>query len=352
MRSIGDTPTHFPVPHLMAAPAAVSARISVVWHLPGELAKFGVDHRDALEAAGLRSNLFDDPENRIDYPAFGRLLQACEQLTRCDHIVLLITQQTRLADFGVAGQYALCGETAGDGLRNLIDQFNLHSGASIISLRTTGEIASFAYAIASPDMTVTRPFQLGAMTIALNILQDLCGPYMQPAVVTFASSGPANLGPVHRHFRAPLRFDSDQSAVIFERHWLDRRLPPIDPEVRRQVESRIRSERAATLAAFPATVRLLMRKRLLIGDCSMVETAAMLGMHRRTMDRHLQRHGVSYGELLESVKQDVARQLLLDTHLQVQQVAEALHFSSAANFATAFRRWTGMTPSEFRRRAR
>jgi AraC-like DNA-binding protein len=99
-------------------------------------------------------------------------------------------------------------------------------------------------------------------------------------------------------------------------------------------------------------VRLLMRKRLLIGDCSMVETAAMLGMHRRTMDRHLQRHGVSYGELLESVKQDVARQLLLDTHLQVQQVAEALHFSSAANFATAFRRWTGMTPSEFRRRAR
>jgi AraC-like DNA-binding protein len=42
-------------------------------------------------------------------------------------------------------------------------------------------------------------------------------------------------------------------------------------------------------------------------------------------------------------------QLLLDTEMQVQRIAESLHFSSAANFATAFRRWTGVTPTEFRR---
>jgi AraC-like DNA-binding protein len=43
--------------------------------------------------------------------------------------------------------------------------------------------------------------------------------------------------------------------------------------------------------------------------------------------------------------------LLRDTSMHVHQVAESLHFSSAANFATAFRRWTGMTPSEYRKRA-
>lgn len=348
---MGSTHTHFPVRDLTGAPAPGSVRVNVIGHLPAVLAELGVDHHEALEVAGLPGNLYDDLENRIDYPAFGRLLLACEQLTRCDHVVLLICQQTRLADFGLAGQCALCGETAGEGLRNLVDHFNLHSSASVVSVITMGDFASFAYAIASPDMTVTRPFQLGAMTIAFNVLQDLCGPDMLPTVVTFASSAPANLAPVHRHFRAPLRFDSDESAVIFQRHWLDRPLPSIDPVVRRQVESRIRSEEASTLADFPATVRLMLRKRLLIGDCSMAGIAALLGMHRRTVDRHLQRHGVGYSELLESVQKDAACQLLLDTHLQVQQVAEALHFSSAANFATAFRRWTGVTPSEYRRRA-
>ena len=51
-----------------------------------------------------------------------------------------------------------------------------------------------------------------------------------------------------------------------------------------------------------------------------------------------------YGDLLESVKHDVACQLLRDTDLQVQQIAESLHYSSAANFSTAFRRWTGSDP--------
>jgi len=99
-------------------------------------------------------------------------------------------------------------------------------------------------------------------------------------------------------------------------------------------------------------VRRLIRKQLLFGQCSMEAVAASLGMHRRTLDRKLQRQGAQYGELVDSVKQEVARQLLHDTRLQVQQIAESLHFSTAANFATAFRRWTGKTPSEFRRRAR
>ena len=43
------------------------------------------------------------------------------------------------------------------------------------------------------------------------------------------------------------------------------------------------------------------------------------------------------------------QQVLRDTQMQVQQIAEALQFSTAANFATAFRRWTGITPSEYRR---
>jgi AraC-like DNA-binding protein len=82
----------------------------------------------------------------------------------------------------------------------------------------------------------------------------------------------------------------------------------------------------------------------------MDSVARLLGMHRRTLDRRLQRHGVHYSELLEGVQADLARQLLTDTKMSVQQVAEAMRFSNAANFATAFRRWTGATPSEYRRR--
>jgi AraC-like DNA-binding protein len=323
----------------------------MVWGLPQVMREFGVGVGGLLEAAGVRKDIFDDRENLIPYPAFGRLLLECERRSACEHIALLIAQQTRLADFGLAGQIGLCAETAGEGLLRVVDHFNLNSNASTVSLITSGNFARFVYAIAEHGMTSTRQLQLGAMVIAYNLLRDLFGSAWLPAVITVASRPLANPRPVRKFFHAPLRFDSDESALIFETRWLDQRLPPVDPLVRQQVEAEVRAQRAAILADLPATVRRLLRKQLIIGDCSMDKVAAMLRIHRRTLDRHLLEHGVRYGELLESVKADVARQLLRDTDLQVQRIAEALHFSSAANFATAFRRWAAMTPSEYRRRA-
>jgi len=316
------------------------------------MSEFGVDLGELLDAAGVRIDIFDDRENLIPYPALGRLLLECEKRSNCEHIVLLIGQHTRLTDFGLAGRIARCAEYAGEGLQRFVDHFNLHSSATTVSLITSGRFTRFVYAIAEHGMTSTRQLQLGAMVIGYNVLQDLFGSTWLPTVIMIASRPPASPRPVEKFFHAPLRFDSDESAVVFETRWLDERLPPVDPLVRQQVEGEARARRAEILSDLPATVRRILRKQLIIGDCSMDQIATMLRIHRRTLDRHLQEHGVQYGELLESVKEDVARQLLRDTQLQVQQIAEALHFSSAANFATAFRRWAAMTPSEYRRRAR
>jgi AraC-like DNA-binding protein len=264
---------------------------------------------------------------------------------------LLIGQHTGLADMGLAGQLALCAETAGAGLQNMIDHFNLSSSASTVSLLSAGNFSRFVYAISGHGVTSTRQLQLGGIVIACNMLRELFGSRWQPTVITVASRPPKNPRMVQQFFRAPLRFNSDESAVAFETRWLDQRLAPVDPLVRSKVEAESRARRLAILSDLPASLRRILRKQLIIGDCSMDQVAAMLRIHRRTLDRHLQEHGIQFGELVESVKREIACQLLRDTDLQVQQVAAALHFSSAANFATAFRRWVAMTPSEYRRRA-
>jgi AraC-like DNA-binding protein len=335
-----------------AAHASGSARIGAIWHLPDVLRELGVDPGEALEAAGVRTDLFDDRENRIEYPDFGRLLLACERLSGCDHFAFLVSQRTRLADFGLVAQFALCSQTAGEALRKFAFNFSLHNNAAILGLVTSGHYARLVYAIIEQGMRDTRPFQLGAVTMALNVLRELCGPGFQPVAATFASRGPTDLRPIHGFFRAPVRFDSEASAVIFERRWLDQPLPPVDPQTRKQAEAAVNTQRDLLMSHLPATVRRLLRKHLLLGQCSMDDVADQLGMHRRTLDRQLQRYGMHYSELLESVQTDVAQQLLRDTDMQVRQVAESLDFSSAANFATAFRRWTGMSPSEYRRQSR
>jgi AraC-like DNA-binding protein len=156
---------------------------------------------------------------------------------------------------------------------------------------------------------------------------------------------------LRRHFRAPVQFDSSESAVLFARHWLDEPLPRVDAATRRRTLAEVRQRRNQLYDDFPAAVRRIIRKQMLFGRFSMDDVARQMSMHRRTLDRHLLRHGVHYGELLESVREDTARHLLRDTRMPIQRIAESVHFSSAANFATAFRRRSGLTPSEFRRQA-
>jgi AraC-like DNA-binding protein len=352
IRIVGKTPTHFYARDTGSADSAGSARIAAYLALPTVLGEFGIELRDVLDAVGMRADVFDDPDNLVPYPVLGRLLAVSAQHTNCDHIGLLIAQRSRLAAMGLAGQIALCADTAGEGLRRFADFFTLHNTAATVSVISAGGFTRLVYAIAEPGMGDTGQLQLGAMALGFNILQDLCGARWLPTVVTVASNTPSNLRPCHQFFRAPLRFESDESSLIFESHWCDRPLPPVDPLKRRQIEAEVLARRAAILTDFPTAFRNILRKQLVAGEFSMDSVAALLGMHRRTLDRKLKRHGMLYGELVESVKRDVACQLLRDTGLQMQQVAESLRYSSAANFSTAFRRWTGVTPSTYRRQAR
>jgi AraC-like DNA-binding protein len=349
MRSPHIRRTQSPVPEADRVPPGNTARIGTAQHLPVVLRERGVDVREALADSGLRADLFESPDNPITMPEFARLLEACEQRTRCGHIWLLAAKRSGLAELGLPGQIARVGATVGEGLGRFVDHFNLHSTVSIVSLSTSGPFSRFVFAVSGP--TTVHHFIAGALIIAFNILRDLCGPTWRPTVVPFATRAPSDgLNLLERHIRAPLRFDSDESALVFASSWLDRPLPPVDPLFRQRVEAMVRARHAAIVADFPSTVRRLLRKQLMAGrQNSMQEMAALLGMHRRTLDRLLQRQGVSYGGLVEALNNDMARQLLRETDLQVQEVAASLLYSSAANFATAFRRWTDMTPSEFRR---
>ena len=342
---------YLPVPAGEAVPLPGLLRINAIWGLPALLGELGLDLAEVLAAAGVDARIFENLDNPIAYPEVERLLLECERRSGRDDFGFLIGQRSRLGDMGLAGRIAFCGATAGDGLRNFVEHFNLHDSAALVSVLESEEFVRFAYAISEHGLTNTRHFQLGGITIAFNIMQDLCGRDWLPSEARFACRAPANPKPMQKFFRVPLRFDSEESSLVFSRAWLERPMPPVEAAERQRVRAAVREQHAQVRADFPATVRRILRKQILLGHASMDEVAALLGMHRRTLDRWLQRDGTQFGAILESVKADVARQLLTDTDASVQQIADALHYSSAANFATAFRHWYGTTPTAFRRGA-
>ena len=108
---------------------------------------------------------------------------------------------------------------------------------------------------------------------------------------------------------------------------------------------------AKIAAALPGLVRRALRRLMLGGKTSIEEVAATLSVHRRTLDRQLDAHGVTFRGLAEEVRFAVSQQLLRDTEMSIRDIAAALHYANQSAFATAFRRWSGTTASEWRARA-
>jgi AraC-like DNA-binding protein len=79
------------------------------------------------------------------------------------------------------------------------------------------------------------------------------------------------------------------------------------------------------------------------------KAAAALGFSPRTFKRRLAEAGITFSELVEKARRERALLLLRSPLLPLDDVAERLGYSTVSNLVRAFRRWTGMTPSAYRR---
>jgi AraC-like DNA-binding protein len=82
-----------------------------------------------------------------------------------------------------------------------------------------------------------------------------------------------------------------------------------------------------------------------------ITTAARdLGLSARSLRRRLAVDATSYRSLVQATLEASADHLLRDPQRSIQETARALGFSNVGAFHRAFRRWTGMTPMQYRER--
>ena len=98
-------------------------------------------------------------------------------------------------------------------------------------------------------------------------------------------------------------------------------------------------------------VRQVLSVLLAGGPLNIDRVAYSVRMTTRTLQRRLSDAGLTYAHVLQSVRFEVAKQLLKDPHRKIGDIARTLGYSDNAHFTRAFQRWTGLSPRAFRRRS-
>jgi AraC-like DNA-binding protein len=92
-------------------------------------------------------------------------------------------------------------------------------------------------------------------------------------------------------------------------------------------------------------------ERLLPEGGLRIETVAKaLGLSRQTLYRRLKAEGTTFEALVERVRRRLALRFVRDEGLAVKEAAWRLGFAEPSAFSRAFKRWTGKSPAEMRRR--
>jgi AraC-like DNA-binding protein len=303
------------------------------------------------QRVGHRPKLFGNPEHRISYLARGRLLAHCVQRSGCAHFGLLVGQRASLRSFGLIGLLARSAPDAGSALRSLVRHFHYQARGAVLALEVDGDLAVLSYASYQPRAEATDQVGDGAIAIAFNLLLELCGPDWAPIELRFAHRRPDDVAPFRRLFKAPLRFDAEQYAVVFSASWLARALPATDPDLRRLLQQQIDKLEHQHEDDFAEQVRSVLRHALVTGHAGADQIAALFSVDRRTLNRRLNAQGAGFQQLLDEVSFEIARQMLTDSAMDIVEVADLLGYASASAFTRAFRRWSGDTPAAWRERA-
>jgi AraC-like DNA-binding protein len=98
--------------------------------------------------------------------------------------------------------------------------------------------------------------------------------------------------------------------------------------------------------SFQSSVENVIAPLLPHGKAQAGEIARRLGISQRTFARRLSAEGLTFSELLENLRSDLAGRYLADGDLAISQIAWLLGYREVGSFSHAFRRWTGKTPRE------
>lgn len=331
-------------------PAGLTLHAGYCRALLGYLRQRGINPGTLYSSQQLHRIEHDAP-GTIGFDEWVDMMVAAENFLGDPDLALRITEHSRPWHVGVLG-FALMTSPSVQDVGHLLVRFH-RLLTNIYRIRVSEDDEHFKIQLL-PNTELESP-RLAAMLLGTWAwrVRFYTGRADLRFSVNFEAPCPARPEAYAHAFGGVLSFHQNETSMTGERGCLDMAVLQRDASVNDTLcaQAAAELERLELDASnFALRVRRRLSQQLMTGPVSLDVLASGMRMAPRTLQERLEPSGHTFRSLLETTRQSLAKKHLGDPRMSLTDISFALGFANQSAFQHAFKRWTGMTPGEWRRR--
>ena len=314
--------------------------------------RLGVSRDEFLRSLNIDPTRLSEADGRFELDEFARLQVRALDATGDEALGLHVGERAPVNAYDLMSQMAGLAPTMRDAFGLVLQFHRLLMDDCHVTLEETPGSATLRYHFRRSLERADRMQSEFVVTSLLRFARAFGGASLTHKAATFEHPRPPHHREYTRIFGDKVRFDQQETTFTFNRDVLDRAQLHQHAELFGLLQSQ--AQRALKhVADEDGSVDRVKRYLLARSPAQIPDlpTAARdLGLSGRTLRRVLAVEATSYRTLVRTVLRNTAEQMLRDPRRSIQETASALGFANVRAFYRAFKQWSGMTPSEYRRR--
>lgn len=326
----------------------MSNRFRVSNILADRLTEHGIALGAVLQRASLSADLFQQERVYLTTDELFALWRAVGETSGDPCIGLKLGTEERVERFNAAALTALCSQSFRDALQRLA-RYKQITCPEMIRIEQQGNEAAVEFVFLEADQE--EPGTLVDLCLSWIFSIGRRGTEGQVRPVRLELTRPLqHRETLEAHFGCRVRFHAARNAIIFRASDLDRSFVTHNADllkvVGEQMETEFREWKAGASVGDQVKQTLkrsLAGKRPVLGDI-----ARQLGMSVRTLQRRLTEAGVSFQQVVEDTRRELAHHYLRQSTVELTEAAHLLGYEDTNSFFRAFQLWEGTSPGQWR----
>ncbi|MCF3651663.1 AraC family transcriptional regulator [Synoicihabitans lomoniglobus] len=317
--------------------------------LPAKLEELSLSPAAVLRHAELPATFFEQEKIYVTTDEMFALWRAIEALSPDPLVGIKIGNEDRIERYdpiAIASLYT----------RNFTDAMERAARYKQLTCPEKIELAATA------DTYTVRFVWMLARDTEPSVFTDMCFAWVQaigrrgtgraltPLRVDYARP-PAHREELETHFGCPVRFNAKHNLIVFRRSDIERPFVTHNADLLAAISPQLEKELVIQNAGANAgeLVKLTIKRVLAGRRPDIRDIAREIGQSVRTLQRRLAASGLTYQQVMENARRELAHHYLRHSALELNETAYLLGYEDANSFFRAFHRWEGMPPGRWRK---